>query len=67
MPDETRRAVVMAGMAGAVAALAPWGGRASGETRAKGDAMVETPRTVELPGFVDLQVCLLYTSDAADE
>ena len=56
MPDETRRAIVTAGMAGAVAALAPWGRRASGETQAKGDAMVGTPRTVEFPGFVDLQV-----------
>jgi len=56
MPDETRRAVVMAGMAGAVSALAPLAGWVSGETRARGDAMVETPRTVELPGFVDLQV-----------
>ena len=56
MPDETRRAIVMAGMAGAVAALAHWGGRASGETPGKGGAMVGTPRTVELPGFFDLQV-----------
>jgi len=56
MPDETRRAIVTAGMAGAVVALAPWGGRFSGETQGKGDAMVGTPRTVELPGFFDLQV-----------
>ena len=56
MPDETRRAIVTAGMAGAAAALAPWGRRAWGETQAKGDAMVGTPRTVELPGFFDLQV-----------
>jgi N-acetylglucosamine-6-phosphate deacetylase len=56
MPDETRRAIVAAGMAGAVVALAPWAGRASGETQGKGDAMVGTPRTVELPGFFDLQV-----------
>ena len=56
MPDETRRAIVTAGMAGAAAALAPWGRRAWGETLAKGDAMVGTPRTVELPGFFDLQV-----------
>ena len=39
MPDETRRAIVTAGMAGAVAALAPWTGRASGETQAGEDAM----------------------------
>jgi N-acetylglucosamine-6-phosphate deacetylase len=56
MPDETRRAIVTAGMAGAFVALAPWSGRASGETPGKGDGMVGTPRTVELPGFFDLQV-----------
>ncbi|HYN04687.1 MAG TPA: amidohydrolase family protein [Vicinamibacteria bacterium] len=56
MPDETRRAIVTAGMAGAAAALVPWGRRAWGETQAKGDAMVGTPRTVEFPGFFDLQV-----------
>ena len=56
MPDETRRAIVRAGMAGAFAALAPWAGRASGETQGREDAMAGTPRTVELPGFFDLQV-----------
>ena len=56
MPDETRRAIVTAGMAGAVVALAPWSGRASGETQDKENGMVGAPRTVELPGFFDLQV-----------
>jgi len=56
MPDETRRAIVGAGMASAVVALAPWADRASGEMQSKGDAMVGEPRTVELPGFFDLQV-----------
>jgi len=56
MPDETRRAIVTAGMAGAVAALAPWAGRASGEPSSGEDGEAGTPRTVELPGFVDLQV-----------
>ena len=56
MPDETRRAIVRAGMAGAVVALAPWSGRASGEPQAEGEARVGRPRTVELPGLFDLQV-----------
>ena len=56
MADETRRAIVKAGVAGAVAAIGPWAGRVSGEPRSKGDALFGTPRTVELPGFFDLQV-----------
>ena len=56
MPDETRRAIVRAGMAGAFAALAPWTGRASGETQGGEGAMAGTKRTVELPGLFDLQV-----------
>lgn len=56
MPDETRRAIVRAGMAGALGALAPWTGRASGETQGVEGAMAGTKRTVELPGFFDLQV-----------
>jgi N-acetylglucosamine-6-phosphate deacetylase len=56
MPDETRRAIVRAGMAGAVAALAPRSARASGETAGEGAAARGTPRTVELPGLFDLQV-----------
>ncbi len=56
MPDETRRTIVRAGLAGAVTSLAPWAGRASGEPQRKEGAVAETKRTVELPGFVDLQV-----------
>jgi N-acetylglucosamine-6-phosphate deacetylase len=56
MPDERRRAIVTAGMAGAAVALAPWSGRASGATQGKGEGGVGTPRTVELPGLFDLQV-----------
>jgi N-acetylglucosamine-6-phosphate deacetylase len=55
MADETRRALVKAGMAGAVAALGPGAGRAFGAPGGGGDVMAGT-RTVELPGFVDLQV-----------
>jgi N-acetylglucosamine-6-phosphate deacetylase len=57
MADETRRAIVKAGVAGAVvAALAPAarGGAADSYTW-EGD-MAQGPRTVELPGLVDLQV-----------
>jgi N-acetylglucosamine-6-phosphate deacetylase len=54
MPDETRRAIVTAGMAGAIVALAPWPGRASGETET--EAVAGTPRTLEIPGLFDLQV-----------
>jgi len=56
MPDETRRAVVRAGMAGALAALVPSTGRSSGATRGGEGAVAGTKRTVELPGFFDLQV-----------
>ena len=56
MPDETRRTIVRAGLAGAVASLAPWAGRAAGEPQQKEGAMAEAKRTVELPGLVDLQV-----------
>ncbi len=56
MPDETRRAIVRAGMAGAFAALAPWAGRASGATQGGESALAGAKRTVELPGFFDLQV-----------
>jgi N-acetylglucosamine-6-phosphate deacetylase len=43
-------------MAGAVAALGPGAGRASGGPGGGRDAIAGTPRTVELPGLVDLQV-----------
>jgi N-acetylglucosamine-6-phosphate deacetylase len=43
-------------MAGALAALAPWTGQASGETQGGEGAMAGTKRTVELPGLFDLQV-----------
>jgi len=56
MPDETRRTILRAGLAGAAASLAPWAGRVSGEPQRKEGGMAETKRTVELPGFVDLQV-----------
>jgi N-acetylglucosamine-6-phosphate deacetylase len=56
MSDERRRAFVAGGVASAVAALVPWEGRASGAGLDKGDHMVGTPRTVELPGLFDLQV-----------
>jgi len=56
MPDETRRAIVRAGMACAVTSLAPWTDPASGEARGREGAMAGTKRTVELPGFFDLQV-----------
>jgi N-acetylglucosamine-6-phosphate deacetylase len=53
MPDEKRRAVLKLGVASAVAALAP--ARAA-DPRSREDDMAQGPRTVELPGFVDLQV-----------
>ena len=56
MPDERRRTILKAGLAGPLAALAPRTGRASGETQRKEGGMAEAKRTVELPGFVDLQV-----------
>ncbi len=56
MPDELRRTFLRAGLAGAAVSLAPWAGRASGELQRKEGGMAETKRTVELPGFVDLQV-----------
>ena len=56
MPDETRRAIVRAGMAGAFAALAPWAGPASGATHGGESALAGAKRTVELPGLFDLQV-----------
>ena len=56
MPDETRRAIVRAGMAGAFGALAPWTGRASGGTHGGESAAAGSTRTVELPGLFDLQV-----------
>jgi N-acetylglucosamine-6-phosphate deacetylase len=56
MPDETRRAIVRVGMAGALAALVPSTARASGQTRGGAGALAGTKRTVELPGFFDLQV-----------
>ena len=56
MPDETRRAIVSVGMAGAFGALAAWTGRASGETQGGKGALAATKRTVELPGLFDLQV-----------
>jgi N-acetylglucosamine-6-phosphate deacetylase len=56
MPDETRRTIVRAGLAGAVASLTPWAGRAAGEPPQQEGAMAEAKRTVELPGLVDLQV-----------
>ena len=56
MPDETRRAIVRAGMAGAVAALAQWGTGLGRDAGRGGMPWSGTPRTVELPGFFDLQV-----------
>jgi N-acetylglucosamine-6-phosphate deacetylase len=56
MADETRRAIVRAGMAGAVASLAPWAGPALCEAQSREGAMAGMKRAVELPGFFDLQV-----------
>ncbi len=56
MPDETRRTIVRAGIAGAVLALGPGARRASAFLQAREGGMAEGKRTVELPGFVDLQV-----------
>ena len=56
MPDETRRAIVRAGMVGAVASLAPWADPASCEAQSREGAMAGMKRTVEFPGFFDLQV-----------
>ena len=56
MPDETRRAVVRAGVAGALAALAPWPGRLAAEARGREVSVAGTTGTIELPGFFDLQV-----------
>ena len=56
MPDVRRRAIVSAGLASAVAVLAPGAGRASGHPHPREDAAEPGARTVELPGFVDLQV-----------
>src|SRR3974390_3462612 len=55
-PDVTRRTILRAGRAGAAASLAAWAGRASGGPQQKEGGMAGTTRTVELPGFVDLQV-----------
>jgi N-acetylglucosamine-6-phosphate deacetylase len=56
MPERTRRDVLKAGVAGAVAALAPAArSAAAGPGSREGDA-VQGARTVELPGLVDLQV-----------
>ncbi|HSD66726.1 MAG TPA: hypothetical protein VLF95_08495, partial [Vicinamibacteria bacterium] len=55
MPDETRRTIVRAGLAGAVLALGS-GERASALSWAREGGRAEGKRTVELPGFVDLQV-----------
>jgi N-acetylglucosamine-6-phosphate deacetylase len=55
MPSETRRTVVRAGLAGAVAALTPWPPRSVAEARGE-EPMAGTKGTVELPGFFDLQV-----------
>jgi N-acetylglucosamine-6-phosphate deacetylase len=43
-------------MAGAVVAFLPWSVPASVEAQGKGEGMVATPGTVELPGLFDLQV-----------
>jgi N-acetylglucosamine-6-phosphate deacetylase len=56
MPDETRRTILRAGLAGAAASIAPWAGGASAGLQREEGGMAETKRTVELPGFVDLQV-----------
>jgi N-acetylglucosamine-6-phosphate deacetylase len=56
MPDETRRTIVKAGLAGAAASLAAWAGRAAGEPPQKEGGTAGPKRAVELPGFVDLQV-----------
>jgi len=61
MADKRRRAFLSAGVAGAAAALAQGGQRASADSSpcesgsAQGDESAE-PRMVELQGFVDLQV-----------
>jgi N-acetylglucosamine-6-phosphate deacetylase len=54
--DEKRRAIVTTGLAGAVAAFVPWVAPASGGTPAGGGAAAGTSRTIEFPGFFDLQV-----------
>jgi N-acetylglucosamine-6-phosphate deacetylase len=56
MPDETRRAILRAGLAGAAASLASWAGGASAELPPKDGGVAGTKRAVELPGLVDLQV-----------
>jgi N-acetylglucosamine-6-phosphate deacetylase len=64
MPNEMRRAFLTAGVAGAAAAFVPGGRGASADPRLReGDAperrphgKLPGPKTVELPGFVDLQV-----------
>ena len=56
MTSETRRAIVKAGVVGAVAALAPAARRGAADPRSPEGDTAQGPRTVELPGFVDLQV-----------
>ncbi|HSD28005.1 MAG TPA: amidohydrolase family protein [Vicinamibacteria bacterium] len=55
MVTATRREVVM-GVASALSALTPLGPRASGEAASGGEDLAQGRRTLELPGFVDLQV-----------
>ena len=56
MVNETRRTFAKAGVAGVVVALVPGARRASADGLSREDGMTQGPRTVELPGFVDLQV-----------
>jgi N-acetylglucosamine-6-phosphate deacetylase len=56
MMDETRRTFMRNGVAGVAAALVPGARRASAAGPSLEDGMTQGPRTVELPGFVDLQV-----------
>ncbi len=56
MPDEGRRSIVKAGLASALSVLAPGTRRVWGDPRPRGEVAAPGARTVELPGFVDLQV-----------
>lgn len=56
MPERTRRDMLKAGMAGAVVALAPSARGASAVPDPPQGDTAQGPRTVELPGLVDLQV-----------
>ena len=56
MPDEMRRALVRAGLATAGAFLAPGARRVWSDPHPGEEATAQGARTVELPGFVDLQI-----------